>query len=153
MSALCSRRVLFGGVLAAPLLLAGCGGGEDAAAAPPAVNYGRDTCDRCGMIISDERYAAGLVASDGTTTLFDDVGEMLQSVREEGLNDRRAWAHDWNSRAWIDATTAVYARVAPETTPMGTGIVAFSARREAEAYAAEQDGTILAWEDATTPQT
>jgi hypothetical protein len=32
---------------------------------------------------------------------------------------------------------------------MGTGIVAFASRDDAEAFAAEQDGEVLSWETAT----
>jgi copper chaperone NosL len=144
----CSRRVFLGGAVACPLLLAACGGGQPAAAAPPEISYGRDTCDRCGMIISDERYAGGLVAAEGTNLLFDDVGEMLQSVAEDGLGGRRAWAHDWNSGAWIDAATASYVRADPAMTPMGTGFAAFAARQDAESFAAEHDGAVMTWDDA-----
>ncbi|MCC7023719.1 MAG: nitrous oxide reductase accessory protein NosL [Thermomicrobiales bacterium] len=146
-----SRRTFVGGALLAPLILAGCGAATDAEA-PPAITYDRDTCARCGMIISDERYAGGLVAEDGTARLFDDVGEMLQSVRESGLNGQRAWAHDWGSRDWIDATTAIFVKGDPKSTPMGTGIVAFASRDAADAYIAEQGGTAMTWEEAIAPK-
>ena len=115
----CNRRLFLGGVALAPLVLAGCGGEQADAAAPPEITYGRDVCSRCGMIISEERYAAGLVAGDGTAALFDDLGEMLQSVREEGLQGRRAWVHDWARWEWIDATSAVYVRGEQETPGQG----------------------------------
>lgn len=138
--------------LLAPLLLGGCGGQVDAAL-PPAITYGRDTCDRCGMIISDERFAAALVAADGSARLFDDAGEMLLSVTEAGLDGQRAWVHDRNSAEWIDATTATYARGAPETTPMGTGYVAFARREDAVAFAAQPGGAgqVLTWQEAIAP--
>jgi copper chaperone NosL len=140
------------GALLSPLLLAACGGEQVDAAVPPQVNYGRDTCDRCGMIISDERFAGGLVAEDGTASLYDDIGEMLAVVREEGLNGRRAWVHDRNTRAWIDGTAATIVRGEPEITPMGTGFVAFGMRSDAEAFSAEHDGAIMNWQEATAPE-
>lgn len=145
----CSRRFFLGGVALAPLVLAGCGGEQADAAAPPEITYGRDVCSRCGMIISEERYAAGLVAADGAAALFDDLGEMLQSVREEGLQGRRAWVHDWARWEWIDATSAVYVRGEQETTPMASGMVALAARQDAEEYAAAQDAPVLTWDEAT----
>jgi copper chaperone NosL len=137
--------LLFG---AAALALAGCGGDPADAAVPPEISYGRDTCDNCGMIISDERYASGLVAPDGATTVFDDMGEMMRVVADEGLSERRAWVHDWNSVEWIDATTAVFVRGAPETTPMGTGLIAFAKREDATAFADEGEADILTWDEA-----
>lgn len=143
-----TRRGFTAGMVLTPLALTGCGGEPADTARPPEINYDRDTCDRCGMIISDDRYASGLVAADGSADLFDDIGEMLKSVRETGLGTDRAWVHDWLSREWIDATTAIYVRAAPELTPMGTGIVAFKQRQDAEAFAAERDGQLLTWAEA-----
>jgi copper chaperone NosL len=143
-----TRRALLLGAGGAAVTLTGCGGGPADATVPPRISLGRDTCDTCGMIISDERYAAGLVAPDGATTIYDDVGEMLRVVAEEGLRERRAWVHDWNSVEWIDATTAVFIRAAPETTPMGTGLIAFAKHEDATAFADGGEADILTWDDA-----
>ncbi|MCA9877724.1 MAG: nitrous oxide reductase accessory protein NosL [Thermomicrobiales bacterium] len=144
-----TRRAFIGSSLLAPLLLGSCGGQTDAAQ-PPEITYGRDTCVRCGMIISDERFAAALVAPDGSVRLFDDAGEMLTTVTEEALEGQRAWVHDRHGAQWIDATTATYALGAPETTPMGTGYVAFARREDAETFAAQPDslGQVWTWPEA-----
>ena len=141
------RRSFTAGALLAPLVLVGCGGDQADVTAPPEISYGRDTCHRCGMIISDDRYAAALVAADGTSEVYDDVGEMLQSVSETGLNGRRAWVHDWSSRQWIDATAAIFIRTAPELTPMGTGYIAFERPQDAAAFASEPGAVPLTWEE------
>lgn len=138
------RRAFVLSSVLAPLLLSSCGG-QTETAQPPEIAYDRDTCARCGMIISDERFAAALVAPDETVQLFDDVGEMLLSVKEEGSEGQRAWAHDRNSREWLDATTATFVRGAPETTPMGTGYVAFTRREDAVAFAAQSGGSGQVW--------
>lgn len=145
-----SRRAFLGVALAAPLGLIACDGGQSAADSPPELAIGRDVCDRCGMIVSEARYAAGLVDAAGASRNFDDVGEMIMTVREEGLQGRRAWAHDLHSEQWIDATTAVYVQGALEMTPMGTGIVALATREDAEAFAreGEGEGTPLSWDEA-----
>jgi copper chaperone NosL len=143
-----TRRGFTAGILLTPLALAGCGGEQADAATPPAIAYGRDTCDRCGMIIADERFAGGLVADDGEAEVFDDLGEMLQSRRESGEDSRQVWVHDWSSSEWIDGTTATYVRSAPELTPMGTGIVAFAQPDDADAFIAERGGERLSWDEA-----
>lgn len=147
-----TRRVFVAGSLLLPLALTGCGGDQADAAMPPDISYGRDVCDRCGMIIGDERYAGGLVAADGTAEIFDDIGEMLQSVRETTMDDRQVWAHDWASREWINADTAAFVWATPETTPMGTGLHAFSNQEAAAAFAAEQgiEEHALTWADLLT---
>ena len=32
---------------------------------PPEINFGQDTCDACGMIISEARFAAAIVLNSG----------------------------------------------------------------------------------------
>ena len=125
--------------------LAGCGG-EARADKPPEIKYGVDTCSRCHMIISEEKYASGLVASDGTTMIFDDIGEMIATVQTDGLNERRVWVHDFDSVEWIDGTTAFYVDSHDLMTPMGMGVVAFSSKDAAEKLAAEKSGTVRDWE-------
>lgn len=149
MNARVTRRVFAVSSLLAPLLLSGCGGQTDVAQ-PPEISYERDTCVRCGMIISDERFAAALVAPDGSGRLFDDVGEMLLEAAEGDVEGQRAWAHDRQSAQWIDATAATFVRGTPETTPMGTGYVAFGKRDDAVAFAAQlgSSGEVLTWQEA-----
>lgn len=125
--------------------LSGCGG-EARADQPPEIKYGVDTCSRCHMIISEEKYASGLVASDGTTMIFDDIGEMIATVQTDGLNERRVWVHDFDSVEWIDGTTAFYVDSHDLMTPMGMGVVAFSSKDAAEKLAAEKSGTVRDWE-------
>jgi copper chaperone NosL len=126
------------------LVLTACG---DAASAdePPAVRYGEDTCGRCHMIVSDERFAAGLVDRHAEAMLFDDVGELILTVQDDGLNDRRAWVHDFDSGDWIDAMTAFYVDGHDIITPMGTGVVAFEDHAAATAHAADHAGMVRDW--------
>ncbi|MFN8590096.1 MAG: nitrous oxide reductase accessory protein NosL [Thermomicrobiales bacterium] len=149
-SVLLSRRIVLAGAALTPLALIGCGG-QPAAAGPPEISYGRDTCDRCGMIISEERFAAALTSGSGEPMLFDDPGELLLTVAEQGRQDRHAWVHDRANGKWIDATTAAYVRGDDGATPMGTGVVAFAKREDAAAFRATSGGDVLTWDEATQP--
>lgn len=140
------RLVWLWPLLLASLLLVGCGG-SDGAEQPPAIAYGQDICSRCGMIISEERHAAGLVDASGEQDVFDDAGEMVAFVQEEGLGDRRVWVHDFESLEWIDGTTAYYVASPDTTTPMATGLVAFATREAAEAYSSQHAGTVMTWDE------
>ncbi len=142
-----TRRVVIASALLTPLLLAGCGG-QPAAAGPPEIAFGRDTCSRCGMIISDQRFAAALTADEKEAVLFDDAGEMLMTVAGDGAGTWRAWTQDRNEGGWLDAKSSVFVRGDAQLTPMGTGIVAFGAREAANAFVAEHGGMVLSWDDA-----
>lgn len=122
-------------------------GGDASADEPPEIDYGSDICSRCHMIVSEDRHAAGLVGQDGETLIFDDTGEMVMTVQEQGLAQRRAWVHDYTTREWIDGTTAFFVDSHDIMTPMGTGVVAFAARTAAEAFADETNGRVMTWEE------
>jgi copper chaperone NosL len=113
---------------------------------PPEIRYGVDVCTRCGMIISEERYAGGLVRADGETEIFDDIGEMIDVIQEEGVDERRIWVHDYESLEWLDGTLAIYVVSDEIMTPMGSGVVAFEERTDAEGFAAQNDGEVMNWE-------
>lgn len=139
---------LLGPLLLLGALLAACGGanGKD----PPKISYGKDVCSRCGMIITEEKLASGLVATDGKSRTFDDPGEMIATVQAEGLNGDRAWVHDFTTVQWIDATTAYYVVSEEVVTPMATGVVAFSTREAAADFEASRAGVVMSWDDMLT---
>ena len=140
------RKLLITGV-ALPFVLAACGGKEASGSEPPAIKLGRDACKRCGMIISEERFASGIVDSDGNALIFDDAGEMVATVQEEGLNDRRVWIHGAPSLEWMDARDAWYAVTMEMPTPMGSGVFPFDTESDARAFADEHAGAVFTWDD------
>ncbi|MBI4423598.1 MAG: nitrous oxide reductase accessory protein NosL [Elusimicrobia bacterium] len=101
---------------------------------PPDIAFGRQECARCGMIVSEERFAAGYVADDGEAMAFDDLGELLAAVEERPELRDRAWARDLHGSGWLRLADARLVRVAGLTTPMGTGWVAFAKPADAEAF-------------------
>jgi copper chaperone NosL len=145
-------RILLMLTVALALTLGGCGDSVDPDE-PPEIRYGVDVCTHCGMIISEEAYAAGLVSSDGETAIFDDIGEMIDVVQDEGVNERRVWVKDFESLEWLDGIRSFYVLSDTLITPMGSGVVAFADRPDAEAFADEHAGTVMTWEEILTELT
>lgn len=118
--------------------------------APPEVVYGEDVCDHCGMILSEERFAAAtIVEIDGRSEprLFDDIGDMFAYHAANGdLVVQRWYVHDHDSVAWIDGATAHYVRAEGIRTPMGSGLAAFGDAERAAAFATEVGGEALMFE-------
>lgn len=145
------RTILFTFLL---FLLAACGGAQVDPNTPPEIVYGEDVCDQCGMIISDDRFAAALViekaANDFQYLLFDDAGEMFAFVAEDnGQSKIASWfVHDYNSREWLDATSAWFVVADSLQTPMGFGIAASAQELEAQALAQESGGEVLSFAQA-----
>lgn len=116
---------------------------------PPQIVYGEDVCARCGMIIADERFAAGVVvevaAEHYEHRIFDDIGDMFAYLHEEGaeLNIVSTFVHDYHSKAWIDAEEATFVKADNLQTPMGYGLAAFENQAEARSQAASWAGELL----------
>jgi len=88
--------------------------------------WDRDACERCGMILSDRRFAAQLrYAHDPTVRHFDDLGCALLFWDEResaGSSPEEIWVRDRDADAWLDARRTRF--LADPHTPMGYGFAA-----------------------------
>lgn len=127
--------------------LAGC---RSELSGPPKLRLGRDGCGECGMLVNEDRCSSGLLVERGGRRehlLFDDIGCMIDSERW-GLEDTLVidrYVHDHGTRAWVRASEATFLFADRERlkTPMGSGIVAFAARADAEAAQRMYGGELL----------
>ena len=134
------------GLLALGLLALAAGCTARDPLAPPEIRYGEDVCAECGMIISEPRFAAGLVLgpAGGEALAFDDIGDMLAWARAHPEAEvSRWWVHDYASEAWLDARAASFVRAKALRTPMDHGLAAFAEPGAAAAMAAELGGEVL----------
>ncbi len=107
---------------------------------PPEILYGQDVCDECGMLVSEERFAASYVTESEEVRRFDDVGGMLLYDQKHQEDVRLYWVHDFDTEEWIDAKEAVFVLDDGLITPMGWGLAPFATQEQAEAYMAETGG-------------
>lgn len=111
------------GVLALLSLGLGAGCRGESAGGPPEIRYGEHECDRCRMIISEERTAAAAL-SEGAELRFDDLGCLRAWVRSPQGRDSSIWVHDAITLEWLPGPAAAFVRVPELVTPMGTGWLA-----------------------------
>ena len=128
------------------LLATACATPASGEESPPRIEIGRDICERCGMIIEDERFASGYTREDGTDAVFDDIGGMLDWAHFTGSLDRPMWVHDYESLEWIKAADATFVRGGIDT-PMGFSIAAFSSHEAAMEFSERVGGDINHWDD------
>lgn len=128
----------------------GCAGSANAEPTPPALHYGEDICEFCGMIISDERFAAGYITVDGQAHIFDDIGDMLLQHQQHQDEVTALFVHDYHQHTWLRAETAFYALSPNFPTPMLSGLAAFQTRAEAQALAAEFKGQVFSFAELLT---
>lgn len=130
------------------VLLTACSGTTITPDTPPEIVYGEDVCDQCGMIISDERFAASVVIetapSEFEHRIFDDIGGMFEFVMENNdIEIASYYVHDYSSREWLDARDAYFVKSDGLLTPMSFGLVACAQQVDAEVLAREWNGDVL----------
>lgn len=140
--------VLCVGVVTLASLLWGCGKPEPLT--PPTLHLGADVCARCGMMVSEKRFAGAMVVRDQAgrvnRRLFDDVGEML--LAETPDEEHRFYAVDFSTDQWIDADAAIYVHSRGVMTPMATGVIAFVEKHKASDFAKNHNGDIYSFVEA-----
>ncbi len=81
-------------------------------------------CSACKMPIESEKYAGEVVAPDGKTWFFDDVGCLGGWIAQQPFKERATvWVYTLDTRRWIDGRKAWYTLF--ESTPMGYGFGAY----------------------------
>jgi nitrous oxide reductase accessory protein NosL len=139
------RRTFLNGAGALALLLGGglvaCG--KSTPNGPVEIET-TDTCDSCGMMISDLRYAAEIIGRDRVWK-FDDIGEMFAFPRKQRLSQNQIkamYVHDFRSGSWLPAESAAYVVVSELGSPMGSGTTAFKDTKAARRFAQSQSGAV-----------
>ena len=117
-------------VLSSQLMLGGC---SENNTGPAEVKWDRDTCDRCGMVLSDRLHAAqvrgGPAGGKSRVYKFDDIGGAVVWLSEQAWREVPGiefWVTDYRDGHWIDGFTATY--LYGQRTPMDFG---FGAQAEA----------------------
>lgn len=113
------------------------------AGGPPQVRFGQDVCARCGMIISEPRFASGYRKPDGETVAYDDLGEFWKALQADPSLGKIAYVSDFNQQGWLPAQDCVYVLTPGFATPMGSGMVAFREPKAAQAFADSHPGAEL----------
>jgi copper chaperone NosL len=82
------------------------------------------------MSVSEQRFAAQLVARGEEPLFFDDIGCLRDHLRREGElpEDTVAYVADHRTGSWVPAAAAVYTRISGET-PMGSHLIAHESAR------------------------
>lgn len=99
--------------------LAGCSG--EPSSGPVQVKWDRDADPRCGMIISDKRFAVQIRDPQGKAWKFDDIGCAMFWLSQRPFNEETPnteyWVADYRMGGWIDARQAHY--LPGKKSPMG----------------------------------
>jgi copper chaperone NosL len=86
------------------------------------IDWHKQPCAHCQMLIGEPRHAAQLITRDGEVLSFDDPGCALQYVNERSPQIHRLWFHHGHDQRWLTAEKVGFA--VGGNTPMGFGLVA-----------------------------
>jgi len=137
--------------------LAACGDQGDWPEGMQPIQWDRDTCVRCNMVISDRRFAAEMKGGEKNTVFkFDDIGCLVFWLRDKaaqfpwmGAPATRLWVAEYSSDAgapvrWLDPRAARY--LPGRISPMGYNMAAVPAASAPPAasldYAAMRDAIL-----------
>lgn len=111
-----------------------------------------DMCAYCKMAISEKRYAAEFIDSEGQPSKFDDIGCMSNFIKSRNATAVTAYfVMDFNEGKWIKADNAYYVRSIELRTPMNGGIIAFQNESDAQEAIGRYRGTSLRFQDVLNP--
>jgi copper chaperone NosL len=134
--------------LAGALVLAALSSCKASRPEPVELTRNEDACAQCRMAVSDRRFAAEVVDSDGTARFFDDLGCLVRWLHENPLRpSAAAYIVCQDSGQWTAVEAASYVRSDKLKTPMSYGVGAWASRTEAQHKATELGGELLSWSE------
>ncbi|PZF74762.1 nitrous oxide reductase accessory protein NosL [Taibaiella soli] len=115
------------------------------------ITYGKDPCEHCKMTIVDKRFACELLTEKGKPYKFDDLGCLLQWLKQNSNAGKNARLFIANYAApddkFLDAYQAKYIHSETLHTPMNGNYAAFESNAAAQDVAAQLQSNILTWND------
>jgi len=117
---------------------------------PQPIEYDKDSCTHCMMLITDAKYGAELITTKGKCFKFDAVECLAQYILEnkaDELDNASLWITDFTKPShFINAKTAFYLQNEKFHSPMGFNVLAVEDENELKKIKDEHGGKELNWE-------
>jgi copper chaperone NosL len=118
---------------------------------PEPIQFGKDACSHCKMILMDNKFGAEIVTTKGKVFKFDDTSCMVTFIKDEHLPPENV-AHylivDFTANGkLIDATSAYYVKSEELKSPMAGNVAAFQTTEALETHNTSWNGEKLRWEN------
>ncbi len=118
---------------------------------PEPINYGKDECEHCRMLISDNRYGAEMISDKGKVYKFDSIECLVAyAVKKIFIGDDSfvvLIANFSDVEKLVDAKSAFYIHNDNFRSPMGLNISAFGTESEMQEFLTKNGGRKLTWFD------
>ncbi|MBI4373048.1 MAG: nitrous oxide reductase accessory protein NosL [Candidatus Omnitrophica bacterium] len=140
-------RLIHRSFILAFLVFSAAGCGKVDLESPPKIRYGKDICSECGMIVSEQQFAAASVDQDGNMSKFDGIGCLILHQAKQTSSAHRTWVRDYKTEEWIEVNNAFFVNAENLVTPMGFGLIAFSSEEAARQFVRDEGGSPVGLRD------
>lgn len=87
-----------------------------------AIDWNRQPCAHCQMLVGEPAHAAQLITTAGEVLSFDDPGCALRYLDAHPVEPHQMWFHHATEDRWIPVDQTAF--LTGGTTPMGSGLLA-----------------------------
>nr|WP_294894156.1 nitrous oxide reductase accessory protein NosL [uncultured Pedobacter sp.] len=120
---------------------------------PQAINYGKDVCEHCKMVIADEKYGAEMITKKGKVYKFDSAECLMDFISDKTQKVDTTNAHLLvinfaKPTLLIEAKTAFYLKDKGYKSPMGGNILPFENEMLADNNQITPDAKVLTFSEA-----
>jgi copper chaperone NosL len=103
---------------------------------PEPIDFGKDACDHCKMVIMDPKFGAEIITEKGRIYKFDDVNCKINYIDENNIAEENLTYNlviDFSEpQTLINADRAYYVKSEEIKSPMGSQIAAFNSEDAAQ---------------------
>jgi copper chaperone NosL len=121
---------------------------------PVPLQYGKDACYHCKMILMDKRFGAEIVTTKGKIFRFDDTNCLLNYINSGQVNESNIAqcliTNFASPGVLIDARSALYVKSEQIKSPMASNIAAFNSKTTLQSHNNSWQGEELNWNDLMT---
>ncbi|MBY0478697.1 MAG: nitrous oxide reductase accessory protein NosL [Chitinophagaceae bacterium] len=124
---------------------------QSCSSAPQSINYGKDVCEFCKMVISDHRFGAELITTKYKVYKFDDTHcatSFLTSVELSGKRIAAVYLADFSQKGkLVKAEESFLLKSADLKSPMGGNIAAFASEDSMNSFKQSFHATVVKWKE------
>ena len=116
---------------------------------PEPINYGKDECEHCRMLISDNRFGAEMVTDKGKIFKYDSIECLVDDALAKNLiadESQTLLVTDfYNPEKLIECKTSSYIHNENIRSPMGLNVSSFSNDADVQKFLSENGGQKISW--------
>jgi copper chaperone NosL len=118
---------------------------------PRPIDFGKDTCEYCRMVLMDPKFGSEIVTSKGKVFIFDDVNCLHDYIASEELIESELAHimvvdfHNMGKLIPLDHAHFVFSEEIKS--PMASRVAAFGEQRVSEEYREKWNGQLKTWEE------